>query len=264
MDETAAWLRSLDEEEKRAEPAVDETAMWLKSLDEAESKPVQPMESVEEGLPAWMQNVEQDEYSAAEATVPVNEAQEKSEWKAPVEEPAAMAESKLEDEGVPSWLAELDKEEEKPVSAHADEDLPAWLRAEETAPATAEPTHPSDWKSVEEKQPEITYSPPLEETKQPEIIYSPPLEDVKEPEPVATEKPQEQPVEIQEQPKPKVAPEPTPARAPHKEPVIRRAPAVSIAGTDQVLGMARNELSRSNIPSALEFIWKAYQEGTLP
>jgi len=259
MDETAAWLRSLDEEEKRSEPAADETAMWLKSLDEAESKPIQPMESVEEGLPAWMQNIRQEESPAAEATVPANEAQEESEWKPPVEEPAAVAESKLEDESVPSWLAELDKEEEKPVSAHADEDLPAWLRAEEAAPATSEPTHPSDWKSVEEKQPEITYSPPLEETKQPEIIYSPPLEDVKEPEPVATEEPQEQPVEISEQPK--VEPEPTPAPEAQKEPATRRTPAVSVPGLDPVLGMARNELSRSNIPSALESYGKLIKKG---
>jgi tetratricopeptide (TPR) repeat protein len=259
MDETAAWLRSLDEEEKRAEPAADATAMWLKNLDEAESKPVQPMESIEAGLPAWMQNIEQEESPAAEATVPASEVQEKPAWNPPVEEPAAMAESKLEDESVPSWLAELDKEEEKVVSAQADEDLPAWLRAEETAAATPEPTHPSDWKSVEEKQPEITYSPPLEETKQPEIIYSPPLEDVKEPEPVTPEEPQGQPVEIQAQPK--VAPEPTPARAPYKEPVSRRTPAVSIAGTDQVLGLARNELSRSNIPSALESYAKLIKKG---
>ncbi len=257
MDETAAWLRNLDEEDKRSEPAVDETAMWLKSLDEAESKPVQPMESVEEDLPAWMQNIEQEESPAAEVTIPANEAREKSEWKPPVEEQAATVESKLEDESVPSWLAELDKEEETPVSAPADEDLPAWLRAEETAPAVPEPTHPSDWKPVEEKQPEITYSPPLEEAKQPEIIYSPPLEEVKEPEPVATEEPQEQPVEIPEQPK--VEPEPTPTRAPYKEPVTRRVPAVAMA--DPILGSARNELSRSNIPGALETYGKLIKKG---
>jgi len=243
MDETAAWLRSLDEDEKRAAPAADETAMWLKSLDEAESQPVQPMESTDEGLPAWMQNIEHEESRAAEATVPEKEAE--AAWKPPVEEPVAMDESKLEEEIAPSWLAELEKEEEKPVTAAADDDLPAWLRAEESVPEATEPTRASDWKPVEEKEPEIIFSPPLEETKQPEMIYSPPLEDVKEPEPVAAEEPQETPIEIQEQ-QPKVEPEL------YKEPITRRVPAIAIPSADPVLGLARNELSRNNISGALE------------
>jgi tetratricopeptide (TPR) repeat protein len=258
MDETAAWLRSLEEEEKQSTSAADETAMWLKSLEEVESQPVQPVESSEEGLPAWMQNIEQEELPAVEATAPASEPQPEAEVKVPAEEPVAMEESKFEEESIPSWLAELDKEEEKPVSVAADEDLPAWLRAEEAAPAAAEPTRPTDWKPVEEKQPEIIYSPPLEETKQPEIIYSPSLVEVKEPEPVA-QQPQEQPVEVHEPPK--AEPEPTPKPQPYKEPVTRRAPSVSIPTVDSVLGSARNELSRSNIPGALESYAKLIKKG---
>ena len=44
LDDTAAWLRSLDEDESKpvpvAESGKDDTAMWLKNLDEEESKPV--------------------------------------------------------------------------------------------------------------------------------------------------------------------------------------------------------------------------------
>ena len=43
LDDTAAWLRSLDDEESKpvpvAESSKDDTAIWLKNLDEEESKP---------------------------------------------------------------------------------------------------------------------------------------------------------------------------------------------------------------------------------
>jgi len=250
IDETAAWLSSLDEEKKQPEPAADETAMWLKSLEEAKPESFQATESAQDSLPAWIQDIEQEETPATESTVPAGgEPQPEPEMQTPVEEPVVMQQSKLEEESIPSWLAELDKEEEK--SASTDEDLPAWLRSEETAPAAAEPTRATDWKPAEEKQPEIIYSPPLEEPK-PEIIYSPPL--AEEPEPAA-EIAQEQPVQA---PEPQKV-EPTPAQERYKEPVTRRVP--SIPTVDPVLSSARNELSRSNIPGALESYAKLIKRG---
>src|SRR5687768_8028033 len=60
IDDTAAWLTSLDEEKPTAEPAFDNdaTGMWLKSLDEEPVKiqPEQPVEQPESDLPTWMQN----------------------------------------------------------------------------------------------------------------------------------------------------------------------------------------------------------------
>jgi tetratricopeptide (TPR) repeat protein len=212
------------------------------------------MESQEESLPAWMQNIEQEETSVTETISSASEPQQESEWKVPEEKPVTIEEPKLEEESIPSWLAELDKEEEKSVSATADEDLPAWLRTEETEPAATQPTRASDWKPAEEKEPEIIYSPPLEETKQPEIVYSPPLEEVKEPEPVVQQT-EEQPVEE----KAKVEPEPAPVPQPYKEPVTRRVP--TIPGGDPVLGAARNEISRNNIPSALESYTRLIKKG---
>ena len=51
LDDTAAWLQSLDEQETETRPETasteDETAIWLKSLDEVEetaSQPAQPAE----------------------------------------------------------------------------------------------------------------------------------------------------------------------------------------------------------------------------
>jgi tetratricopeptide (TPR) repeat protein len=258
MDETATWLRSLEEEEKQPEPTADETAMWLKNLDEAKPESFQAVESSEDAFPAWIQDIKQEETPATDVAFQESEPQSESEMQTPMEEPVATNVSKPEEENIPSWLAELDKEEEKLVPTSADEDLPAWLRAEETAPAAAEPTHPSDWRRAEEQQPEIIYSPPLEETKQPEIIYSPPLEEVKEPEPVL-EKPQEQPVQVPEPPKVEPKPAPTPTAERYKEPVTRRAP--SIPTVDPVLGSARTELSRSNIPGALESYAKLIKKG---
>jgi tetratricopeptide (TPR) repeat protein len=267
MDDTAAWLRDLDEEEPSGHvPAADETAMWLKSLDEAESKPVEQVESSETDLPAWMQNIKEE-------TAPPEQAPSmESEWKPAAEQPVAMEESKLEEENIPSWLAELDEEEEKPVSVSADDDLPAWLRAEEHALEATEPTRPSDWQPLEEKEPEIVYSPPLEETRQPEIIYSPPLEETKQPEPEAAVPSVsfEQPEEIIIEPQPeatKAEPEPvreepaSPVPEPYQEPVMAQVPGVVIPSVDPVLGLARNEISRNNISGALESYGRLIRKG---
>jgi uncharacterized protein Smg (DUF494 family) len=297
MDETGIWLRSLEEEEKpvepasaradgtatwlqsleaenlpKPEPAADETAMWLKNLEQPESTPetTQPEASEATDLPAWMQNLEQEESSTTKFDIFAEEPKPESQWQATTEEPVTMGESKPEEEGIPSWLADLDEEEEKPVTATADDDLPAWLRAEESAPEITEPTRASDWQPVEEKQPEIIYSPPLDEPEQPQIIYSPPLDETRQPEPVAFEASQETSFELpeelrvqppQEEPQPAPTPPtmtPTPDLA--QEPA-RRVPGVMVPSVDPVLGAARNELSRNNISIALESYGRLIKKG---
>jgi tetratricopeptide (TPR) repeat protein len=251
-DETAMWLKNVEEEKpSQPERAADETAMWLKKLDQAESA-AEPGQPAETELPAWMQDISQEETPVAESPVPAQEPQPQ------VEEPA------LEEESIPSWLAELDQEEEKPVTAAADDDLPAWLRAEEGAPAQAEPTRASDWRHVEDQPTKIIYSPPLEEPEQPEIIYSPPLEETKQPEPEA---PAPQPVHEEPTPEPepvRTAPtKPTPTPEPYREPsTTRRSTGMLATPTmDPILGSARNELTRSNIPGALESYTKLIKKG---
>jgi len=70
-DDTAAWLRSLDEEDSTATPLSenDATGMWLKSLDEEPVKiqPARPAEQPESDVPAWMQNIEEEQPAQASA-----------------------------------------------------------------------------------------------------------------------------------------------------------------------------------------------------
>jgi tetratricopeptide (TPR) repeat protein len=251
-DETAMWLKGLEEEKAaEPEPAADQTLMWLKNLDETESgSEIAP--SIESGMPEWLQSVE--ETPVAESNIPV-------------QEPAAMEESKLEEESLPSWLAELDQEEERPVSTPADEDLPAWLRAEEAPPSQAEPTRPSDWKHVEESQPEITFSPAMDETTRPEIIYSPPLEETKESEsevaaPALVETPREEPTALAEEKAAEPVPEPQSfQRMPVRPTPVAETGKLSIPIVDPTLGSARNDMSRNNVPGALESYARLIKKG---
>jgi tetratricopeptide (TPR) repeat protein len=268
-DDTAIWLKSLEEGKlPEAEPAADETAMWLKNLDQEETASAQ-VEASTDALPEWLQNIEQEETPVADAMLFEQETRIESISETPAEEPVNTEEFKLEEESIPNWLADLDKEEEKPVSVSADDDLPAWLRADETAPAAAEPTRATDWQPVEEKeeetQPEIIYSPPLEEPEQPKIIYSPPLEET--PEPVAQKKSFQLPEELRVEPlRDEPAPEPVEIRETmpsYQEPAARRVPGVIVPSVDPVLGMARNDLSRNNVNSALESYARLIKKGRL-
>ncbi|RPJ29197.1 MAG: hypothetical protein EHM33_01725 [Chloroflexi bacterium] len=272
MDDTAAWLRSLDEEEAAPVPevpAADDTAMWLKSLDQEETAPAsevpstddtatwlknldepeevtpQPVETAPaDDLPAWMQNIEEEQQPVGEAAVPEAsyEVAEESERISSIEEkqPVAQDTPKIETGGLPSWLRGLDQEEAQEPTIASQEDLPAWLRDETgevvAEPTKIEPTRAADWQPVEAKQPE------------PELSA---------PEPVA---PSSQPVPVEvakEQPK-----KPAPPAKPPTEPAIRRTPEPSIS-LDPVLGQARNELTRSNIPAALENYGRLIKKGRL-
>jgi tetratricopeptide (TPR) repeat protein len=260
IDDTAAWLKNLEEEEKQPKPvsAADETAIWLKKLEQAEAA----AEPVDAEMPDWMKDIDQAEAPAVEPIAPVQQAEPLS-----TEMPAEESE-------VPSWLSDLEKEEESLASTNAltdAGDLPAWLRDETgevvAEPVKIEPTRPTDWKPSEPKEPEIRFSPPIEEEpKQPEIIYSPPLEEPIQPEPeppVVTfeEQPAPPPAEPAK-PARKTPPRPGPAQEPYKEPVTRRGTGMLVMpGIDPLLGTARSELSRSNIPGALESYARLIKKG---
>jgi tetratricopeptide (TPR) repeat protein len=180
-----------------------------------------------------------------------------------------------EETDIPSWLSDLDKEEKSTIPADAD-DLPAWLRDDAgesiTEPAKIEPTRPTDWKPGEPREPEIRYSPAIEETKQPEIIYSPPLEEPVQvqpepevPAPVASFEEQAappSPPEEKPQPAPRSPARPETPQEPYKEPVTRKGTGMLVMpGIDPMLGSARSELSRSNIPGALESYARLIKKG---
>ncbi|HEY3473243.1 MAG TPA: tetratricopeptide repeat protein [Anaerolineales bacterium] len=297
LDETAAWLRSLDEEEALPSPepvsSKDDTAMWFKSLEESQKvSPTEPAPEAEqpEDLPAWMQDLVEDKAPEAESTLlagdmaevtPELEPMEATEWMSAIEQEsvmeAATEEEKTPAEEIPSWLSELDQEQEQAVTPTAmDADLPAWLRdanAESPAePTPIEPTRPADWQPVETREPEREVEPS-------EL----------EPEPVSMQAEVEAPVEIETaQPEPAMAWDEAPAPQSEAAEVVNiieeKIAAVQgpepfaippaaprerkLKGTgrlnmpiDPILGQARNELSGSNLPGALQSYDRLIKKG---
>jgi tetratricopeptide (TPR) repeat protein len=247
LDDTAAWLRSLDEEEVAPTPAsaADDTAMWLKNLDEPEQVQPEPTQAEPVGdLPSWMQEIPAEEVPAAAATVAESapEAADENEWMRSLEEPAAEppAETapKVDTGSLPSWLRGLDQETPQESVPASQEDLPVWLRDETgeavAEPAKIEPTRPTDWRPAETSQPEQAAAP---EPQVPPEKPAPPVEKPKKP--AASSKPE-----------------------PYREPATRsREPGVPGMAVDSILGQARNELSRSNIPGALETYGRLIKKG---
>ena len=282
-DDTAMWLKSLSEDETKPVPEAesddDETAMWLKSLDEAEKVVVEPEPETEAeehpDLPAWMQNIDQGVAPDVGETVQNNEVQDAPSWLSQAEEPKPPSfvsekdSPKPETGSLPSWLRGLEKTEAQEPRSSPQDELPAWLRDETgefvAEPTKIEPTQATDWQPAERTEPEpqpaepeaITdWQPPIEEEKQAEQ----PFAQVAAPEP--------EPIEIAEEPsiveQDLPAPEPVPAPPPqtYREPVTRKGTGMlSMPAVDSVLGSARNELSRSNVPGALDTYAKLIKKG---
>ncbi|HEX9384883.1 MAG TPA: hypothetical protein VF918_01075, partial [Anaerolineales bacterium] len=299
-DDTAVWLRSLDEEAAlTSEPAssTDDTAIWFKKLEASEEAPSQPVESAPaEDLPAWMQNLEEDKTSETQFNIPISEIasstaakeaaelSEASEWMSTIEQesvagPAAATEeektSELPADEIPSWLSELDQEQEQAVtSTPMDTDLPAWLRDETgellAEPTKIEPTRATDWQRIESQaEPE-----PVME--QPEVQAPEP-----EPEPVApqpeTVSPEPEPIMAQAEVQP-AQPEPvdmvniieeriaaveetTPPVEPPKKVARPKGTGKLSMPLDPILGQARNELAGSNLNGALESYGRLIRKG---
>jgi hypothetical protein len=299
VDESPAWLRDLEREEFESEPesAKDETAMWLKALDATpEPEPARQPEAADD-LPSWLSDLEEqkpgaDVTSAAETNTMWLKELEKTD-SAPETKPATRAET-----DVPAWLEGIEEEEKAipaatgefdwmnqieeqpaasaPSAAKAEEDLPAWLRGvdEEThrpttgalrglpgwmqdetgevmaEPTKIEPTRATDWRSAPPQREEQPLAPPV-----PEPVMAEPPRPEPQPEPVAEQPPVEEPS------KPKPSSRKTrPLEAP-PEGLPARSPGAVTPAADPVLGSARSELSRSNIPGALHSYEKLIKKG---
>ncbi|MGZ9221637.1 MAG: tetratricopeptide repeat protein [Anaerolineales bacterium] len=190
-DDTATWLRSLDEEEPTGAPLFenDATGMWLKSLDEepVNAHPTQPAEEPEPELPSWMQNIEAEQSAQASAIVSSEEVTaEGSDWKRSSDEsttvqpvqPDEQPESEL-----PAWLQNIEEqkpsesapvvhemEAEQPVQR---DEIPGWMQnieAEQAAQASA-PSAPaeeaasvaSEWMGSTEESAEVPSVQPAEQ-----------------------------------------------------------------------------------------------------
>jgi len=151
-----------------------------------------------------------------------------------------------------------------------DADLPAWLRDETgellAEPTKIEPTRTTDWQPAE-RQPE-----PEPVMKQPEVQPPQPEPETRpaEPEPMITQPevkvPQSEVSEVVSIIEEKIAAVQEPEKMeplvePRKEPVMRKGTGKLTMPFDPILGQARNELSGSNIHSALESYDRLIKKG---
>jgi tetratricopeptide (TPR) repeat protein len=298
-DDTAIWLRSLDAEAgspSESDSSKDDTAIWFKKLEASEETPSQPVEPAPaEDLPAWMQNLEEEQASETQFNIPINEIAsstaakeaselpEASEWmstidKESIAEPAAPAEEKMSElptEEIPSWLSDLDQEQEQAVTPTAmDADLPAWLRDETgellAEPTRIEPTRATDWQPAEREailepvmgQPEVE-APQSE----PEPVASQQEALPPEPEPIMAQaemqSPQPETVDVVNIIEERIAAveETTPPIAPPRKVVKPKGTGKLSMPMDPVLGQARNELAGSNLNGALESYSRLIKKG---
>ncbi|MCC6568290.1 MAG: tetratricopeptide repeat protein [Anaerolineales bacterium] len=256
-DETAMWLKSLDAETPASEPVsesrADETAMWLKSLDEPKAEPVSGGGDVD--VSSWLQNLEESETTPEPVAEPAA-SDDLPSWlqsvdegeAAPVAETELPVEASVDDQAeledaprlntgsLPGWLSGVDEEEKQSLTG----ELPSWLSDDSgeaiAEPTKIEPTRAEEWQPAEMPAP-VSFEEPKEEPKA-------------EPKP-APRKPAVK----------KAEPRPTTPVPTYQEPVTRKATGMLTLPVDMTLGNARNELSRSNIPGALETYSKLIKKG---
>jgi tetratricopeptide (TPR) repeat protein len=265
-DETGIWLKSLDETaaiteepvQEEAEPVVPDTAEWLKTLDEPESAPSEPQPEPVEEIPAWMQELMEEKAPAVEPTLPAEEAAQSSDWVSAAEEPISPQVTESEATvDLPDWLSGLDKEQETASVPAASDELPAWLRDEtgETVaePPKIEPIRTGDWQPLEEIQPEVLE--PVAEETQPETAPPSPEPVMQQPEPEPKPAPKAKKPERK-----KTKPLPPPPEV-YKEPLTIKGTGMLTMPVDPILESARTELTRSNIPGALETYGKLIKKG---
>jgi tetratricopeptide (TPR) repeat protein len=224
-------------------PSSEEAAV----SESAQEAPEAATPADEPGITDWLQNV----------------ASESSD--AQVEEPSTEPAEETAENDLPSWLAGLDDDMEQPQPARgSDDDLPSWLRADvEQEPVQAEPTAPADWKPIDEvtayqeEPPAPTPEPEPKAEEAPVQAPTPPA-----PEPKVEEAPIQAPPPPAQEPKP----EPAPEREPYREPVTRSRSGMTgmlSAAQNPALVEAQNELTRSNIPAAMDNYSKLIKKGKL-
>jgi tetratricopeptide (TPR) repeat protein len=293
IEDTTAWLRSLDEEGVLPEPeptsSKDQTAVWLQGLDEKveEAPPVSEETAPVEALPDWMKDLDQQQPAEADTGAAVSEPSVDAEWMSAIEQeavadstarPAEMTEAAAED--IPSWLSELEQEEEQEQVAtpsSADVDLPDWLR-EDTSdvsaePAPVEPTRASDWQPVQ--PPVVEEEAEAEaEVQQPPVSEPVMAQQEEKPAEAVSEPPASQPATQPEKPESAgvvelieqriaaaEASEPPPPPPPPK-PKLKGTGRLTMP-LDPILAQARSELAGNNVAGALEGYARLIKKGRL-
>jgi len=217
------------------------------------------------------------EFSQIEAEIATDEAK-LSDWLQSLDAQASEAESvkapaeTVPSEDLPFWLADLAEEtEQKPAPTAPSDDLPDWLRAEaEEEPGQPQPVTPADWQPAEAAEPAQAEE-PFARMAAAETPTEPPAQ-VPAQAPVAPEPVAEMPIPAPFEPEPKLRAEPKPQppappeREPYREPVTRSRSGMTgmlSAVQDPNLSRAQNELTRGNIPGAMESYGKLIKKGKL-
>ncbi|HAV76296.1 MAG TPA: hypothetical protein DCX53_02980 [Anaerolineae bacterium] len=263
-DDSFAWLENLAAKQGATEglltkpdERLEDEPEWVKQAKQSGETPVvassttaeEPESAGDEtvepvaDVSAWLEGLDKDD-STEETTSSSDD--DTASWlksldepeETPVETGSAVPANETDESSndLPSWLSGFDEEKTKAPADFGD--LPAWMRDETgelvAEPTKIEPTRATDWTPADGEKPEAIDAPPP----------------VAEPEP--------EPVKKKPAPQKKEA---KPASEPYKEPVTRKATGVLEMPIDPVLGSARNELMRSNIPGALETYGKLIKKG---
>ena len=190
VEDTAAWLRSLDEEDALAEaeptPSKDDTAIWFKNLETpSQEAPSQPVEETKpEELPAWMQNLEADRASETVFNISASDIAASEPEAEPAEPPQSQ--------DLPDWMLGIEEDrasetrynipavnqaapEPEPAEQSAQsEELPAWMqgieedKASETAFNIPVPGEPEQAAQPTESEELPAWMLGIEEEKEPE------------------------------------------------------------------------------------------------
>jgi hypothetical protein len=250
QDEIGAWLREQDKgdgeldlfapkpgEQKPALAEDKETSDWLANL--AAASTPQPSD--------WSSSSLGDSKSLWDEPAPAQNAPAESIFDQPQE--PMFRETPLKDTpasaDLPDWLRGLDNEPQKPTTPSADK-IPSWLAAEEE-------TLNSEFQSVPEPEPELEPEPILPSDWHPVELPTRKIETYPA-----------QPQELTRTTRPASAPvQPKAARSTPKPAARARSAVAAPKSMESVLDQAQSELSRGDIPSAMEQYARLIKKGRL-
>ena len=165
----------------------------------------------------------------------------------PVEKEAASA----DDAELPTWLHAMEDSSASEETELTEDDLPAWLKEEETVPPEPQPTQSTEWKPAEE------ISEPAPEEAEPIAPPPAPVESA----PVETEPIVPPPAPVESAPA-----EAEPVSPPPERPKPARKKSQRVDTTmlkDEILSVAQIALNDGNIPVALEEYAKLIKKNRL-
>ena len=272
-EDLPAWMEGIEED--RASETVFNVPVGDIAAGAPEGEESRSVQS--EDLPEWMQGIEEDKASETDLNIPaLDSAAEISdkkpvvdtEWMGAIEQESVMESAAAEEEPaktpaeeLPSWLSELDEEQEQALTPTGmDADLPAWLRDETgevlAEPTRIEPTRATDWHPIEPNEPEPEIQPSEPE---PEPITAQAEVQAPQPEPVMAQPEAAEVVSIIEE-KIAAVQEPAAPPPPPRERKLKGTGKLSMP-LDPILGQARSELSGSNLSGAMDNYARLIKKG---